>query len=181
MVLREDYQDGVDTCYADVVNATNERVNLHDIQIPALQDAVDEIPTVNDALVAGFVNTDSSLTRAAIESHYALPAELTTGPPSTVRVHANAGTGAIVAYGGTKMLMRVTVTTGTNPELGGILAEIDLVGYTLAPVVMMSATSVSASALNPYHTVTPTLIQIVTTSEIEPATAYTFDLIIMGY
>lgn len=180
-MLRDDYQDGVDTCYADVVNATNARVNAHDIQIPALQDAVDDIPTVNDSLVAGFVNADGSLTRAAIESHYALPPELETGPPPTVRAHANAGTGATVAYGGTKMLIRVTITTGVAPEQGGILAEIDLVGYTLAPVVMMSATSVSSSALNPYHLVTPTLIQIIATSEIEPGTAYVFDLIIMGY
>lgn len=180
MVLRTNYIDDEDSYFAADANATNTQINDHSIEIADLQTEVSEIPGVNDSLVSGFVSTEGSLTRIALDERYQLPGELETGPAPLGVVHANAGVGAVLEYGGTRTQVRATVTTGSSPEQGGILAAFTLTNYDLAPVVQLSAANAQSYMIGVMPDATNVLLYLIATSETEPFTAYTFNISIFG-
>lgn len=111
----------------------------------------------------------------------AIPNELKSGAAPVARVHTNSGVGAAIASGGTKLAQRTTITTGSNPEQGGVLFELVLTGYANAPIVGVSPADAQSYLTGAFpFAAAANLIQIVATSEVEPMTAYTFNTSIFG-
>ena len=126
------------------------------------------------------INNASSNTRVALDALYALPAELKSGVAPTGTVHANAGTGAGLSSGGTRLALRATITSGTSPSSGGILATFALTGYTSAPVVAVNPRDEASAATFPYAFTTSSLLTLKVAGELDSGATYSYDIIIMG-
>lgn len=134
----------------------------------------------SDGGTAGLINDSQSSTRAALDSLYTVPTEVRTGAAPVGTVHSDAGTGAVITSGGTRIALRATITTGTAPVSGGTLATFALAGYTLAPVISVNPRDETSAATFPYAFSSSTVLSLKVAGELEPNTAYTYDLIIMG-
>lgn len=134
----------------------------------------------SDAGTANLVNDNDSGTRVALDTLYTLPAELRSGVAPLASVHADAGTGAQIQSGGTRIAIRVTIVTGVAPQSGGTLATFALNDYTLAPVVSVNPRDEVSAATFPYATTTTGLLTLKAAGELEPGVAYEYDLIILG-
>lgn len=134
----------------------------------------------SDTGTANLINDDGSSTRGALDTLYMLPAELRSGPAPVGVVHANAGAGAQIQSGGTRLALRVSVQTGVSPQSGGALATFPLTGYTLPPALSVNPRDEVSAATFPYATSSETTITLRVAGELEPATVYEYDLIIIG-
>jgi len=133
-----------------------------------------------DVGVLGLIQDIDSDTRTALDVLYTVPPEVQTGPAPVATVHADAGTDAGVASGGTRIALRATITTGTAPVSGGTLATFALSGYTLAPVVSVNPRDEISLATFPFASTSTTILTLKAAGELEPYTAYTYDIIILG-
>jgi len=136
--------------------------------------------TPSDADTASLIGDGASTTRSTLDALYTVPAEVQTGAAPVATVHSDAGTGASIASGGTRIALRVSVTTGISPVSGGSLATFALTGYTLAPVVAVNPRDETSLSTFPYATTTETLLTLRVGGELEPATTYTYDIIVLG-
>ena len=106
---------------------------------------------------------------------------LTHDPAPAVTVHGNAGAGATATYVGNRLQGKLTVTTGTSPVSGGILATIAPVGYTSAPYVGVSPCDEASAAVSAFaNSPTNISVPISVADELEPGTTYTFMLVFQG-
>lgn len=133
----------------------------------------------SDADVAALVTT-ASTTQTALDTRYALPGELKSGAAPAGTAHSDAGTGAQVVSGGTRLVFRATVTTGTGPVSGGYLATFALSGYTLAPVAFANPRDAVSAAVGPYCTSDGSTLYLAVAGELEPFQSYTYDILVMG-
>lgn len=181
MALRTDFVDYEDVLYAEIFNSHAETINALQTDLQNLQSEVDNIPGANDATLANLVNNPASLVHGALASHFTTPTEVKGGPPPVGAVNAQAGTGAQILYGGTRTSMRVAVLTGASPVQGGILCDFTLTGYVDYPTITVTAADVSSYAVGAVANIlSTTSMQIVATSEVEPATLYVFNVLILG-
>lgn len=134
----------------------------------------------SDAGTASLVSDDNSDTRGALDALYVLPAELRTGSAPVASLHADAGAGAQIQSGGTRLALRVAVVTGVAPQSGGTLATFALTGYTLAPVVSVNPRDEVSAATFAYATSSVSTLTLKVAGELEPAVTYEYDLIILG-
>lgn len=135
---------------------------------------------LDESALIDLLQNDASLTRAELDSRYGVPAELKTGAAPAVTVHANAGTGANASRSGTRLAFKVTITTGTTPTSGGVLATFALTGYAGAPVPICAGADAISAATFPFVFATSTVLTLQVAGELEPATVYTYNIQITG-
>jgi hypothetical protein len=105
----------------------------------------------------------------------------TTTPTYTIGSDAGSGATVTVAAGGTPLSHRISVTTGTNPVNGGMLCSRTLSGYTNdPPQAQISPANLNAASCGIYKITTASTISIYATSELQPNTAYLFDVFLSG-
>ena len=166
-----------DADLAGIVTATGSAT--HSALVTLINDEAGGV--AGDADVADLIADEDSDTRAALDALYALPKELKSGPPPTGAVHSDAGVGATMIHGGTRIAFRTTVTTGSAPVQGGVLATWTLTGYTLAPLVLLNPRDQDSAAIRVFAQSSNTVIQLVAASEVGAFTAYTFDVLVIGF
>lgn len=135
----------------------------------------------DDEDVAALITASNSATRLALDARYSLPAELISGAPSPVTVNANMGANATATAGGTRLVQRCTVTTGSNPVSGGILCTFALSGYTIAPTAFVNARDPQTAAANLFVLTSDTMAAVIAAGELNAMTSYVFEIMIVGY
>lgn len=105
---------------------------------------------------------------------------LATGPAPDITVHANSGVGATGSITGTRLTARVTITTGTSPVSGGILATFALQGYGGPPFSTVNPRDESSAATFPYISTATSTLTLRVAGELEPITTYSYDLLMLG-
>lgn len=129
---------------------------------------------LDEEALTDLIDNPASDTRVLLDSLY----KLIPGTAPVGTVHANAGTGASLTRSGTRTQIKVTITTGTSPVSGGILATFALSGYSASPAVVAGATDALSAATFPCASATTTVLTLAVAGELEPATAYSYNIIL---
>lgn len=135
----------------------------------------------SDADIAAIINSGGSATRLLLNSIYGIPAEIRSGAAPVGAPHANAGVGAALTSGGTRIAFRCVITTGASPTPGGILAVFTLTDYTLGPVVMINPRDAQSYNVKPFVLASNTQLQVIAGGEVDAYTGYTFDIMVQGF
>lgn len=129
---------------------------------------------LDEEALTDLIDNPASDTRVLLDSLY----KLIPGTAPVGTVHANAGTGAGLSRSGTRTQIKVTITTGTSPVSGGTLATFALSGYSAAPAVVAGASDALSAATFPCASATTTVLTLAVAGELEPATAYSYNIIL---
>jgi hypothetical protein len=135
---------------------------------------------LDESALVDLIENPASDTRGELDALYGVPAELKTGGVPVGTIHADAGTGASLSRSGTRLAMRVTITTGASPAAGGTLATFALSGYAGAPIPVCTGADAISAATFPFVSATSSVLTLSVAGELEPMTVYTYNLMITG-
>lgn len=105
---------------------------------------------------------------------------LATGDAPVLTLQSDAGSGATFTLSGNRLSVRITITTGTSPVSGGILATLALVGHSYPPFCLASPQDDVSAVTFPYVSSTSSTCTLKVAGELEPGTTYSYDLLMVG-
>lgn len=107
-------------------------------------------------------------------------ASLEAGTVPALTITSDAGGGSSGSISGTHLTVTVSFTTGTSPVSGGSPITLALSGYTTWVFATVNAADAPSAATFPFCTATTTQLTLSCAGELEPATTYTFNILMLG-